>query len=124
MTRAYTCANHSATHLLQAALDEVLGPHVAQKGSLVNQDYLRFDFTRFEAMTKQQILDVQALVNEKIRASIPLEEDRKSLLSRQKSGALECSLVKKYGDKVRVITIRIIPWNYVETCRILGKLVF
>ena len=84
--RAYTCANHSATHLLQAALIDVLGPHVSQKGSLVNQDYLRFDFTHFEAMTKQQILDVQALVNEKIRASIPLEEDREIPIEQAKAG--------------------------------------
>ena len=76
LSREYTCANHSATHLLQAALIKVLGPHVAQKGSLVNQDYLRFDFTHFEAMTKQQLLDVHALVNEKIRPRITIEEDR------------------------------------------------
>ncbi len=104
VTRAYTCANHSATHLLQAALIEVLGPHVAQKGSLVNQDYLRFDFTHFEAMTKQQILDVQALVNEKIRASIPLEEDRDIPIEQAKERGARMLFGEKYGDKVRVIT--------------------
>ena len=102
--REYTCANHSATHLLQAALIKVLGPHVAQKGSLVNQDYLRFDFTHFEAMTKQQLLDVQALVNEKIRAGIPLEEDREIPNEQAKERGARMLFGEKYGDKVRVIT--------------------
>jgi len=104
VSRAYTCVNHSATHLLQAALIKVLGPHVAQKGSLVNQDYLRFDFTHFEAMTKQQILDVQALVNIKIRASIPLEEDREIPIEQAKGRGARMLFGEKYGDKVRVIT--------------------
>jgi len=104
LSREYTCANHSATHLLQAALIKVLGPHVAQKGSLVNQDYLRFDFTHFEAMTKQQLLDVQALVNEKIRASIPLEEDREIPIEQAKERGARMLFGEKYGDKVRVIT--------------------
>ena len=102
--REFTCANHSATHLLQAALITVLGPHVAQKGSLVNQDYLRFDFTHFEAMTKQQLLDVQALVNEKIRAGIPLEEDREIPIEQAKERGARMLFGEKYGDKVRVIT--------------------
>jgi alanyl-tRNA synthetase len=104
VSREYTCANHSATHLLQAALIKVLGPHVAQKGSLVNQDYLRFDFTHFEAMTKQQLLEVQALVNEKIRASIPLEEDREIPIEQAKERGARMLFGEKYGDKVRVIT--------------------
>ena len=104
VSREFTCANHSATHLLQAALITVLGPHVAQKGSLVNQDYLRFDFTHFEAMTKQQLLDVQALVNEKIRAGIPLEEDRKIPIEQAKERGARMLFGEKYGDKVRVIT--------------------
>jgi len=104
LSREYTCANHSATHLLQAALIKVLGPHVAQKGSLVNQDYLRFDFTHFEAMTKQQLLDVQALVNEKIRASIPLEEDREIPIEQAKERGARMLFGEKYGVKVRVIT--------------------
>ena len=104
LSREYTCANHSATHLLQAALIKVLGPHVAQKGSLVNQDYLRFDFTHFEAMTKQQLLDVQALVNEKIRASIPLQEDREIPIEQAKERGARMLFGEKYGDKVRVIT--------------------
>jgi alanyl-tRNA synthetase len=104
VSREYTCANHSATHLLQAALIKVLGPHVAQKGSLVNQDYLRFDFTHFEAMTKQQLLDVQALVNEKIRASIPLEEDREIPIEQAKERGARMLFGEKYGDKVRVIS--------------------
>ena len=104
VSREFTCANHSATHLLQAALITVLGPHVAQKGSLVNQDYLRFDFTHFEAMTKQQLLDVQALVNKKIRASIPLEEDREIPIEQAKERGARMLFGEKYGDKVRVIT--------------------
>ena len=104
VSREFTCANHSATHLLQAALITVLGPHVAQKGSLVNQDYLRFDFTHFEAMTKQQLLDVQALVNEKIRAGIPLEEDREIPIEQAKEWGARMLFGEKYGDKVRVIT--------------------
>ena len=104
VSREFTCANHSATHLLQAALITVLGPHVAQKGSLVNQDYLRFDFTHFEAMTKQQLLDVQALVNEKIRAGIPLEEDREIPIEQAKERGARMLFGEKYGDKVRVIT--------------------
>ena len=104
VSREFTCANHSATHLLQAALITVLGPHVAQKGSLVNQDYLRFDFTHFEAMTKQQLLDVQALVNEKIRASIPLGEDREIPIKQAKERGARMLFGEKYGDKVRVIT--------------------
>ena len=104
VSREFTCANHSATHLLQAALIKVLGPHVAQKGSLVNQDYLRFDFTHFEAMTKQQLLDVQALVNEKIRAGIPLEEDREIPIEQAKERGARMLFGEKYGDKVRVIT--------------------
>lgn len=104
VSREFTCANHSATHLLQAALITVLGPHVAQKGSLVNQDYLRFDFTHFEAMTKQQLLDVQALVNEKIRAGIPLEEDREIPMEQAKERGARMLFGEKYGDKVRVIT--------------------
>ena len=104
VSREFTCANHSATHLLQAALITVLGPHVAQKGSLVNKDYLRFDFTHFEAMTKQQLLDVQALVNEKIRAGIPLEEDREIPIEQAKERGARMLFGEKYGDKVRVIT--------------------
>ena len=90
--------------MLQAALIDVLGPHVSQKGSLVNQDYLRFDFTHFEAMTKQQILAVQALVNEKIRASIPLEEDREIPIEQAKKRGARMLFGEKYSDKVRVIT--------------------
>lgn len=104
VSREFTCANHSATHLLQAALITVLGPHVAQKGSLVNQHYLRFDFTHFEAMTKQQLLDVQALVNEKIRAGIPLEEDREIPIEQAKERGARMLFGEKYGDKVRIIT--------------------
>ena len=104
LSREYTSANHSATHLLQAALIKVLGPHVAQKGSLVNQDYLRFDFAHFEAMTKQQLIDVQALVNEKIRASISLEEDREIPILQAKERGARMLFGEKYGDKVRVIS--------------------
>lgn len=102
--RRSTENNHSATHLLHAALREVLGDHVQQKGSLVNADLLRFDFSHFEKMTEEQIDTVEALVNQKIRANIPLKEQRALPIEQAKEEGAMMLFGEKYSDEVRVIT--------------------
>ena len=101
-TRSQTAANHSATHLLHAALKSVLGDHVEQKGSLVDSDRLRFDFAHGEAVTTAQILDIEQLVNNQLLANNPVETRLMSIEDARESGAAAL-FGEKYGDEVRVV---------------------
>lgn len=94
--------NHSATHLLHAALREVLGTHVHQAGSLVNPERLRFDFSHYQAMTEEEIKKVERIVNEKILESIPVVTEIKSLKEAKDEGVTGL-FESKYGDVVRVL---------------------
>ena len=95
--------NHTAAHLLQAALREVLGNHVQQAGQLVTDSYMRFDFTHFEAMTAKEMLDVESLVNEKIFEAIPVDTREMPIEEAKKIGAMAL-FGEKYGDTVRVVS--------------------
>lgn len=112
--RSSTEKNHSVTHLLHSALRKVLGDHVAQKGSLVGPDYMRFDFSHFAKMTSEEITEVERIVNEKIRENIPLKEDRNIPIAQaQESGAMML-FGEKYGETVRMITFD--PEYSIELC--------
>ena len=102
--RALTRNNHTATHLLQAALRRVLGEHVQQKGSLVNEKVLRFDFSHFTKVTDGQLREIEQLVNERIRQQIPLDERRNVPTAEAKNLGAMALFGEKYGDFVRVIT--------------------
>ena len=102
--RLATGKNHSATHLLQEALRLVLGDHVKQSGSLVSADRLRFDFTHFSAMTKEELAKVEAMVNEEIAKNLVIETKEMTIEEARKSGA-KALFGEKYGDTVRVVSM-------------------
>ncbi len=101
--RSLTTNNHSATHLLHEALRDILGTHVEQKGSLVNDQYLRFDFSHFGKVTNEELIQIEAQVNHKIRQAIPLNEFRNIPIAKAEEMGAMMLFGEKYGDTVRVI---------------------
>lgn len=112
--RVLTANNHTATHLLHAALKQVLGLHVEQRGSLVNDQLLRFDFSHSIKLSPQELVQIEGIVNRKIRDNIALHEDRHVSLLAAKAMGAAALFGEKYGDQVRVITFD--PFFSIELC--------
>ncbi|MCW9705910.1 alanine--tRNA ligase [Fodinibius salsisoli] len=106
--------HHTATHLVHAALKKVLGDHVAQKGSLVDENHLRFDFSHFEQITSDQLKEIEEIVNEKIQRNIAKDEQRAVPIDEARERGATMLFGEKYGDKVRVITFG--PEYSMELC--------
>ncbi len=102
--RLATSQNHSATHLMHAALHRILGQHAVQKGQNVDNERLRFDFSHFQAVTKEELAQIEQLVNQKIRENIPLEEVRDMPIEAARQSGAMMLFGEKYGEQVRVVT--------------------
>ena len=112
--RQQICANHSVTHLLHSALKQVLGNHVAQKGSLVNEDYTRFDFSHFQKVSETEIEQIENIVNAKIREGIALQEHRNLPIAQAMNMGATALFGEKYGENVRVVIFD--PAFSIELC--------
>src|SRR5699024_7304321 len=96
--------HHTATHLVHEALRRVLGDHVAQKGSLVDENHLRFDFSHYESVTDNQLNEIEAIVNKQIQRNITKGEEREVPIDEAEKRGAQMLFGEKYGERVRIIT--------------------